>query len=78
MKVVRTEVSSEEHALLVQRAKESQKSLKELLRAIIRSYLSSEGVDADNPFFALKFKGEKGERGSVDHDATLYGEGDSH
>ncbi|TFG03523.1 hypothetical protein EU538_13185 [Candidatus Thorarchaeota archaeon] len=77
MKVVQTEVSSEEHVLLVQRAKEAQKSLKELLRSIIRSYLSSEGVDADDPFFALRFEGQEGERGSIEHDTVLYGPDDS-
>ncbi|MBS3795794.1 MAG: hypothetical protein KGY80_12890 [Candidatus Thorarchaeota archaeon] len=76
MKVVQTEISSEEHTLLVQRAKRAGNSLKELLRSIIRSYLSSEKVDPEDSFFDLKFEGKKGERGSVEHDGILYGTGD--
>ncbi len=76
MKVVWTVITSEEHALLVQRAKQAGKSLKELLRTITRSYLSSENVDPEDSFFELKFEGEEGERGSVEHDAILYETGD--
>ena len=76
MKVVQTTVSPEEHALLIARAKQAQKSLKGLLRLIIRSYLTSDNVNADDPFFSLKLKGKKGERGSVEHDVALYGTGE--
>ncbi len=76
MKVVQTTVSPEEHALLVARARQAQRSLKDLLRSIIRSYLTSDDVNADDPFFSLKFKGKKGERGSVEHDVALYGTGE--
>jgi len=76
MKVVQTTVSPEEHALLVARARRAQRSLKDLLRSIICSYLTSDDVDADDPFFSLKFKGKKGERGSAEHDVALYGTGE--
>jgi hypothetical protein len=69
MKVVQTTVSPEEHALLVARARRAQRSLKDLLRSIIRSYL-------DDPFFSLKFKGKRSERGSAEHDVALYGTGE--
>jgi hypothetical protein len=73
MKVVQTTISSEEHALLTARAHEENKTIKELLRQIIKSYLLSEEVDPDDPYFKLKFKGKKGEKASIEHDEILYG-----
>ncbi|MFO7835841.1 MAG: hypothetical protein R6V83_04235 [Candidatus Thorarchaeota archaeon] len=73
MKVVQMEVSPEEHALLVQRTKHADKSLQDLLRSIIRSYLLSENMNPDGSFFGLKFEGKEGKRSSAEDDATLYG-----
>ncbi|MBD3160449.1 MAG: hypothetical protein GF309_16835 [Candidatus Lokiarchaeota archaeon] len=73
MKTVQIEISDEERAILVSRAKQAGKSLEELLRSLIRSYLSSAKVNPNESFFDLKFEGKKGERGSVNHDTALYG-----
>jgi hypothetical protein len=72
MKVVQTTISSEEHALLAACAHDANKTIKELLRQIIRSYLFPENVDSNDPFFTLRFKGKKDERGSLEHDKILY------
>jgi hypothetical protein len=72
MKAVQIEISDEVHALLVSRAKQAGKSLEELLRSLIRSYLSSAKVNPNDSFFDLKFEGKKGERGSINHDTSLY------
>ena len=75
MKIVQTMASPEEHALLVARARQARQNLKDLLKPILRSYLLSEDVKTDDPFFDLKFKGWNGERGSVERNAALYGAG---
>ena len=55
------------------RAREANKTIKELVRNIISSYLLGEQIEPDDPFFKLRFKGKRGERGSVEHDRVLYG-----
>ncbi len=72
MKVVQVEISDEEHAILVRRAQQAAMRLEELLRSIIRSYLSSANLDPSDSFFDLKFESKNGECGSVNHDAILY------
>ena len=76
MKVVQTMASPEEHALLVAWARQARQNLKDLLKPILRSYLSSEDVKADDPLFGLKFKGWNDECSSVERDAALYGAGE--
>jgi len=72
MKVVQTVLSDEEHALLAARAREVNKTMKELVRNIIRSYVLGEQIEPDDSFFKLRFKDEHGERGSEEHDRVLY------
>ncbi|MCF2136904.1 MAG: hypothetical protein K9W43_06620 [Candidatus Thorarchaeota archaeon] len=76
MTVVQTKISREEHALLLQRAKQKGTTIKEMLRQIIREYLMRSEADSDDPFFKLEFQGREGEHGSVDHDEILYGVGE--
>ena len=54
------------------RAREVNKTIKELVRNIIRSYLLREQIEPDDSFFKLRFRGERGERGSEEHDRVLY------
>ncbi len=72
MKAVKTVLSEEEHALLAARTREANKTIKELVRNIVRSYLLGEQIEPDDPFFKLRFRGERGERGSEEHDRVLY------
>ncbi|MGV9170446.1 MAG: hypothetical protein ACOC38_10970 [Promethearchaeia archaeon] len=76
MKVVQIEISNEEHAILVRRARQAGKSLEEILRSLILSYLSSGNVNPDDSFFDLRFEGKNGEHGSMKHDTILYGPDD--
>ncbi len=72
MMVVQTKISREEHTLLLQRAKQKGTTIQDMLREIIREYLLRSEVDSDDPFFKLEFGGQKGERGSLEHDGILY------
>lgn len=78
MKTVQIEISDEVHALLVSRAKQGGKSLEELLRLLIRSYISSANVNPNDTFFELRFEGKNEEHGSVNHDTIVYGTDDQY
>ncbi|MCF2137423.1 MAG: hypothetical protein K9W43_09345 [Candidatus Thorarchaeota archaeon] len=57
--IVQTEITPEKHTLLMMRAKQENKSLKELLRQIIHAYLMEQEVDSGDSFVKSGLEGRK-------------------
>ena len=76
MKVVQTTLTEAEHRLLEEYARRRSKTIKEVLREVVRSALEGD-VTPDDPIFtaspASRRTGKK-DRGSVEHDTYLYSE----
>ena len=75
-KVVQTELSESEYALLAAYAKAHGETLKESLRTAVRQLTSKGGVNPDDPLFKmfpLTKKPAKIRDASRRHDAYLYG-----
>ena len=77
MRVIQTELSKHEHALLVRYARENGKTIQEVVRELMRGLVLSDRVRAGDPVFSEPPVGAK--RGikdttSTDHDKVLYGD----
>ena len=76
MRVIQTELSEPEHALLARYARDNGKTIKEVVRELVRGLVLSERVRASDPVFSEPPVGvKKGvkESTSADHDKVLYG-----
>jgi hypothetical protein len=76
MKVVQTEVSDTEHALLAEYAKAHKTTIKEAVREAIRKLTLRDQVDPGSPIFTmfpLTRKKGRHEDASERHDFYLYG-----
>ena len=76
MHVIQTELSDPEHSLLARYARDQGKTIKEVLRELVRSLVLSDRVRPTDPIFSKPPVGAK--RGlkdttSSDHDRVLYG-----
>ena len=76
MRVIQTELSEPEHSLLARYARDQGKTIKEILRELVRNLVLSDRVRAADPIFSEPPVGVK--RGvrdttSSDHDKVLYG-----
>ena len=76
MKVVRTQVSETEYAVLETYARSHDKTIKEAVRETIRKLILNDSVDPDDPIFKMfpltRKKGEHSDA-SERHDFYLYG-----
>jgi len=76
MKIVRTQISDSEYALLAAYAKAHRKTIKDSVREAIRKLTLRDAVDPKDPLFTVfpvtKKKG-RFEDASERHDAYLYG-----
>ncbi len=76
MRVIKTELSEPEHAMLARYARDNGKSIKEVVRELVRDLVLSDRVRADDPVFSAPPVGTKRgarDRTSTDHDKVLYG-----
>ena len=76
MKVVQTQVSETEYAILEAYAKSHDKTIKEAVREAIRKLTLNDSVDPDDPIFKmfpLTRKKAKHSDASERHDSYLYG-----
>jgi hypothetical protein len=76
MKVVQTQVSETEYAILEAYAKSHEKTIKETVREAIRKLTLNDSVDPDDPIFKmfpLTRKKGKHPDASERHDLYLYG-----
>ncbi|MEE8400916.1 MAG: hypothetical protein V3R86_02025 [Candidatus Hydrothermarchaeaceae archaeon] len=72
MKVVQTEVSDLEYALLIQIASEKNSTIKSTVKEAIKTYVKMEKVDPDDSFFSEPVAKKGPKNGSIKHDAYLY------
>jgi len=75
MKVVQTQVTDTEYALLAAHAKARKTTIKEAVREAIRSVAARDSVDPNDPFFrAFPVTRKKGRHpdASENHDRYLY------
>ena len=77
MRVIQTELSEPEHALLARYARDKGKTIKEIVRELVRGLVLSDRVRSSDPVFSEPPVGAK--RGvrdttSTDHDKILYGD----
>ena len=76
MKVVQTQVSDTEYALLASYAKSRNKTIKEAVREAIRGLAARESIDPDDPLFsAFPVRKKRGRHADASerHDHYLYG-----
>jgi hypothetical protein len=76
MRVIQTELSEPEHTLLARYARNNGKTIKEVVRELVRGLVFADRVRASDPIFSKPPVGSK--RGlkdttSADHDKVLYG-----
>ncbi len=75
MRVIQTELTEPEHALLARYARDKGKTIKEVVRELVRGLVLSDRVRADDPVFSEPPVGKRRgkESTSTDHDRLLYG-----
>ncbi len=76
MRIVQTELTEPEHALLTSYARGKGKTIKEVVRDLVREFVLSDRVHSGDPVFSEPPVGAR--RGvkdvtSVEHDRVLYG-----
>jgi len=77
MRIIQTELSEPEHALLARYARDNGKTIKEVVRELVRGLVLSDRVHASDPVFSEPPVGTKRgtkETTSADHDKVLYGD----
>jgi hypothetical protein len=75
MTLVQAQIPEAEYRLLRQRAGESGKPMKEIIRLAIHDYLADDQVQAEDPIFhmfPLGASGPQGHRTSEKHDDVLF------
>lgn len=76
MKLVQAKIPEAEYLLLKKKATDEHKTLQEVIRDALKSYLLSDSLDVKDPLFkAFPMTGETGgkEETSIDHDIVIYG-----
>jgi hypothetical protein len=75
MTLVQAQIPEGEYRLLRQRASDTGKPMKEIIRLAIHDYLAEEQVDPSDPIFhsfPLGSSGPRGHRASERHDELLF------
>ncbi len=77
MRVIQTELSETEHAMLARYARDKGKTIEEVVRELVRGLVLSDRVHSSDPVFSEPRVGAKRgvrDKTSTDHDKILYGE----
>ncbi len=76
MRVIQTELSEPEHALISRYARDNGKTIKEVMRELVRDLVLSDRVRVSDPIFSQPPVGiRRGVKEAIsrDHDKVLYG-----
>jgi hypothetical protein len=73
MTTVEADLTPEEYAKLVNRAKSEGISLRKLVRNVILRFLKSENINPEDPFFKVVVDGPPNDDAATKHDQYLYG-----